>query len=430
MILRQPVAVGLYEVVHKAADLIDGQFAPGMGVQHGGLIDVLLLPGESGIYGELVHLDLPPIQRGELIGKRPHVAGGEMTLVYHTGDFHTGIEGQVVNKPSIVFTSVDIPFWSLPAAMTSNTKERSEIVGFTTTASNTITGIIGLVMPMALAFFGEFNWYVYFFLALAVAVWGVTMYLISFKLVREHVVPDDSEKFELKLALKNIFQNKPLLLIQISNIFCLLGMMLKGYLNYYYCVYNWGSLGYMTVLNLINLVGMVVGALIFTFLSQHIGKKNCMFLFAGLMTISSLVLYFAGYHNAIVLFATSSVSTVCVGAVMVCVNAMMMDTIEYGEWKTGQRNEAMITSTRCFVTKCVMAVAGIAVAAVIGLTGYIPQETVQPVNVLNSFHFVYTLVSAGIIILAVVPMLFYKLTEKRHAEIMEELAARKASKTQ
>ena len=158
--------------------------------------------------------------------------------------------------------------------------------------------------------------------------------------------------------------------------------------------------------------------------------KNCMFLFAGLMTISSLVLYFAGYHNAIVLFATSSVSTVCVGAVMVCVNAMMMDTIEYGEWKTGQRNEAMITSTRCFVTKCVMAVAGIAVAAVIGLTGYIPQETVQPVNVLNSFHFVYTLVSAGIIILAVVPMLFYKLTEKRHAEIMEELAARKASKTQ
>ena len=30
---------------------------------------------------------------------------------------------------------------------------------------------------------------------------------------------------------------------------------------------------------------------------------------------------------------------------MVCVNAMMMDTIEYGEWKTGQRNEAMITST-------------------------------------------------------------------------------------
>lgn len=115
---------------------------------------------------------------------------------------------------------------------------------------------------------------------------------------------------------------------------------------------------------------------------------------------------------------------------MVCVNAMMMDTIEYGEWVTGQRNEAMITSTRCFVTKCVMAVAGIAVAAVIGLTGFIPQESVQPTNVLDAFHLIYTLVSAGIIILAVIPMFFYKLTEKRHAEIMAELAARKAGKDQ
>mgnify|MGYP007069434281 CR=1 FL=1 len=72
-----------------------------------------------------------------------------------------------------------------------------------------------------------------------------------------------------------------MLLIQISNIFCLLGMMLKGYLNYYYCVYNWGSLGYMTVLHLINLVGMVVGALIFTFLSQHIGKRIACFSLPG-----------------------------------------------------------------------------------------------------------------------------------------------------
>lgn len=328
---------------------------------------------------------------------------------------------------SIVFTSVDIPFWSLPAAMTSNTKERSEIVGFTTTASNTITGLIGLVMPLALVYFGEFDWHVYFYLAFGVAVFGAVMYLTCFKLVREHVVPDNSEKFSLRLALKNIFQNKPLLLIQISNIFCLLGMMLKGYLNYYYCMYNWGNLGYMTVLSLINLIGMVAGALAFTFTSQHIGKKNCMFIAAALMTLCSLILYLSGYTNAVVLFATSSVSTVCMGAFMVCVNAMMMDTIEYGEWKTGQRNEAMITSTRCFVTKCVMAVAGIVVAAVIGLTGYIPGVE-QTVGTLDSFHFVYTLLSAGIIIIAVVPMFFYTLTEKRHAEIVAELDARKSAK--
>ena len=54
----------------------------------------------------------------------------------------------------VVFTAVDIPFWSLPAAMTRNIKERSAIIGSTQTTSNTITGIIGIVMPLALVAFG------------------------------------------------------------------------------------------------------------------------------------------------------------------------------------------------------------------------------------------------------------------------------------
>lgn len=328
---------------------------------------------------------------------------------------------------SLVFTSVDIPFWSLPAAMTSNTKERSEIVGTTTTFSNAITGVINLAMPLALVAFGEFDWHTYFFLALGVAIWGVVMYTTSFKLVREHVVPDDSEKFSLKLALKNIFQNKPLLLVQIANIFCLLGMVLKGYLNYYYCMYNWGDLRVMTMLSFIGLFTGVIGALLFTFFSERTGKKNFVFICTALIVASNLVLYLSGWSNIMVFYVTSTVVTTCMGAFTVCINAMMMDTIEYGEWKTGQRNEAMITSTRCFVTKCVMGVAGIVVAAVIGLTGYVPGAE-QTASTLQSFHTVYTLLSAGVVVIAALPMFFYTLTEKRHAEIMVELKARKAAK--
>lgn len=106
---------------------------------------------------------------------------------------------------------------------------------------------------------------------------------------------------------------------------------------------------------------------------------------------------------------------------------MMMDTIEYGEWKTGQRNEGVITATRCFVSKVVNAGVGVVLAFVIGLTGYVPLAE-QSASTLSAFHLVWTLGCAGCMILAVVPMLFYKLTEKRHAEIMEELAARKAAK--
>ena len=109
---------------------------------------------------------------------------------------------------------------------------------------------------------------------------------------------------------------------------------------------------------------------------------------------------------------------------MVCINAMMADTIEYGEWKTGQRNKAMITSTRCFVTKIVMAVSGVAVAFVIGFSNYVPGAQ-QSMSTLNAFHAMSSLVCAAVMFASAAPMFFYDLTEKRHAEIMAELAARK-----
>lgn len=51
----------------------------------------------------------------------------------------------------------------------------------------------------------------------------------------------------------------------------------------------------------------------------------------------------------------------------------------------------------------------------------------QSTYVLNSFHTMYSLVTAGVVILGVIPIFFYKLTEKRHAEIMEELKNRKSA---
>lgn len=328
---------------------------------------------------------------------------------------------------SVAFTAVDIPFWSLPAAMTSNTEERSSIIGTTTTASNAMAGLIGFILPLGLGLLGEFEWTSYFIIAAVVAVFSVIMYLISFKTVKEHVVPDDTQKFSLRLALKNIFTNQPLLCVQLSNIACLMAMTLRGFCNYYYCVYNLGAIQLASVMSLITLAGMVLGSICFIFGSKILGKRNSMFAIAIIYTLSNAVLYFAGWSNLAIIFITAAISNISMGAAIVCVNAMLADTIEYGEWKTGQRNEAMITSTRCFVTKCVGAASGLIIAVVIAVTGMVPQATEQTPIVLNSFHFVFSMGSAIVMILAVVPMFFYKLTEKRHAEIMDELSARKTS---
>lgn len=301
-------------------------------------------------------------------------------------------------------------------------------MGFTTTASNAIAGVIGIVLPIALAKFGGAGEpRAYLNSAIIIAVFGVTMYLICFTLVREHVAPNPQQKFNVKLALKNIYMNKPLLLLQIANIFVLLAVIMRYSFNYYYCQYNLGNLGYMSVLSTISLFCSPGGGLLFPILAKVFGKKKTMMVLAAVYVSSAAVMFFGGWSNPMIIFVCYAISALCTGASMVAVNAMMMDTIEYGEWKTGQRNEGLITATRCFVSKLVSAFVGIIIAAVIGLTGY-QALAEQSAYTLSAFHNVYTLGCALCMIVAIIPMLFYTLTEERHAEIMKELAARKADK--
>lgn len=328
----------------------------------------------------------------------------------------------------MTFTAVDIPFWSLPAAMTSNTVERGKIIGFTSTASNAVTGAIGIVMPLALVYFGgTTEWSAYFKIAAIVAVFGVIMYMLCFSMVREHVVPDPKQKLSFKLGLKNIYSNRPLLCLQCCNVIRLLAAIGGGTFNYYYCLYNLGDVRYMSALGVVSTICMIGGAMIFPFISKAIGKKNTMFVLAGTYAAAAFTQYIVGWNNITVIFVVAGISTLSLGCFTVCVNAMMADTMEYGEWKTGQRNEGVITATRCFITKIVMAVSGIFTAFVIGFTGYAPGIA-QAANTLDAFHFCKTMLCAGIMLVSFIPMAFYNLSEKRHAEIVAELAERKVAK--
>lgn len=116
-----------------------------------------------------------------------------------------------------------------------------------------------------------------------------------------------------------------------------------------------------------------------------------------------------------------------VGAAFVVISSMTADTIEYGEWKTGQRNEGVITSTRTLITKIASALVGVAVAVVLSMTGYVPNVE-QTEHTMNAFHFVVSFLPGIVMMIGAIPMFFYTLTEERHAKIVAELKERRAEK--
>ena len=65
----QVIPVGDDEVVHHLADGVHVQLAAGMGVQHGGLVDVLLLAGAGSLNGQQLHVDVGHVHGRALHGQ-------------------------------------------------------------------------------------------------------------------------------------------------------------------------------------------------------------------------------------------------------------------------------------------------------------------------------------------------------------------------
>lgn len=108
-------------------------------------------------------------------------------------------------------------------------------------------------------------------------------------------------------------------------------------------------------------------------------------------------------------------------AISILVWALIADTVEYGEWKTGVRSEganlALLTATR----RMGMAFGGGLAAFALALGGYVSGVAQQPDSAVWGIRAAAGLLPGALILVAVGVMHWYRLTDKRHAELVAEI---------
>lgn len=87
--------MSLDELVAHLDDGVDVQLGAGVGIQHSGQVDVLLLAGAGGLDGHELAVDVGHVQRRALGGKLTHAGGQDATAVDQTGNLNTGLLGEV-----------------------------------------------------------------------------------------------------------------------------------------------------------------------------------------------------------------------------------------------------------------------------------------------------------------------------------------------
>jgi D-tyrosyl-tRNA(Tyr) deacylase len=100
--------------------------------------------------------------------------------------------------------------------------------------------------------------------------------------------------------------------------------------------------------------------------------------------------------------------------------AIIPDCVEYGEWKTGLRNDGFQYAFVSLGNKIGMAIGTALLAALLGKYGYVANQVQNPEVIAVMKHAFSTIPGILWIVTAVV-LFFYRLNKKRYNEIVEDL---------
>lgn len=328
---------------------------------------------------------------------------------------------------SMAFTAVDVPYWTMPAAMSSDVKKRSRIISFSrmsTTLAATILGIIAIPLIHALGQGDKQKGYM--MTALVVGLIGAGFYLIGFFCIREHVQPALNQKITFKSSVKAIIQNKPLLLLLCCGLLGNIGTMLKQGMVIYYVKDCVGSENLIPTFSLLFLPGMIFGLIIAPVFAKRFDSKSVFIGARVFGIIVDVIFFFAGFENIPLVMFLYALTSIPLGISSVVSATMLTNTIEYAEWKFGNRQEGLISSTQTLTAKIGMALSAGVIGAVLEIADYVPNHVTSETQMM--MHGAFTLFCAFIGVLAIIPMLFNKFTDKEHQRIMNELAERKSQK--
>lgn len=325
----------------------------------------------------------------------------------------------------MIYTASDVPFWALSSAITDDTNERNSVVAYPRFSATIAVAIATLATQPLIFLFSRAGKPAsgYQMTALIYSLLTVACFIVTFVFVKERVQPVKDEKSHFKDIFTIFGSNKPLMLVIISGFFTGIGQTAKLSMLIYYAKYNLGNEMLYTLFAGINIPFILIGISTVPYFSRRFGKKATCIGYYTIYALGSLGFFFVGWNNFPLLLVFNCISSLGMASPQVIQTAMIADTIEYGELKSGKRTEGTIFSSQTFLAKLTAAVTSVMIATSLATLGYLPNA-VQPVQVLKGIHALTAFIPFFSSILGIIPIALYPLNEKRHAEIVKQLHER------
>lgn len=236
-------------------------------------------------------------------------------------------------------------------------------------------------------------------------------------------------KVKFSDGLKQLAANKYFWIITIFSV----AVGVRGNINMYLWICNYAIGGQtgtfvLTICNMVLNNALIPGMLLGPWLIKKLGKRNVMILSTAGFTVMAFMQLFT-LHNPYLMLVAIFFQNLFNGLSYIS-NIMTSDVLDYQQWKTGKRLEGFWQNLNNFILTFLGLFTGALMPLFmsfggVGFSDNIDIALKDPQIMYDTFKSVTWL---GIIasVICVIPVLFYDLTEKKHADYIRALEIRAA----
>ena len=341
------------------------------------------------------------------------------------------------------YTIGDVPFWGMSTAISPSPSDRTRAISTARFISSVLGGLSTTFLVVMMDLSNNGKWKItlsqdFLILAVISAIMLVFVFSLAGRKTKERVVQSIKEPSVFE-GFKIMFKNKPLLMIILGNVIGSLTGLAGVFSTYYYSeVLNLNS-----AILWISLPGTLFGFLTYLLipkLKTKLDNRQIVMLNIIVRSIVGAVVFLAGlkfYNSNILVISILLMIQNFIFSFFNTINSvipteMIGDTVDYMEWKTGERNEGVSFSVLTFVGKLSGSVStsiATALLPVIGLsfkTDNLGNRVAVKGDKTDLYIWaLFTLIPWLLGLLSLIPYYFYNLTGKRLNEIRADMKIRR-----
>ncbi|WP_411374255.1 glycoside-pentoside-hexuronide (GPH):cation symporter [Arthrobacter sp. MPF02] len=359
---------------------------------------------------------------------RPFVMFGFIPLllsaaVFHVPDVEPGLKLLYAyctyGLVCLAYSVVNVPYGCLVGAMTQEPRERARLAGARTIGGLSVGATLGFVVAPLLASGGDMQ-QIFTVMTLVFAVVGSGLYLFTGVACREQI-GGSIPKITMRQSVDALKANSPLVVLCISSVLFVTGASATGAAQFFYLRDVLSRVDLFPVMAATQVAITLALAVVMPRIVGRWGKKAIYTAGGCAGGAGGLIVFLAPAEAPWLAVAGIVLAQLSSASVGIVTWALIADTVEYGEWKTGVRvqgiNYALLAATR----KLGMGFGGGVVAFSLAWGGYSSVLAEQADSALLAIRAAAGLLPAALVFAGAGIMYWYRLTDEKHAELVAGL---------